>query len=87
MCYDLLEVKNMADYQEMYLTLFRAATKAIDLLDRKGNKRKYGPGGAQLRRETVGRTFFLCLDTGGSINRGDRVESRGRRKGLRPPSV
>jgi len=24
----------MADYQEMYLTLFRAATKAIDLLDR-----------------------------------------------------
>ena len=34
MCYDLLEVKNMADYQEMYLTLFRAAAKAIELLDR-----------------------------------------------------
>ena len=31
--YNAGEVKNMADYQEMYLTLFRAVTKAIELLD------------------------------------------------------
>lgn len=33
MYYNLFEVKTMADYQEMYLTLFRAVTKAVELLD------------------------------------------------------
>ena len=33
----------MADYQEMYLTLFRAAAKAIELLDRgKGMEARAG---------------------------------------------